>query len=89
MMIPPRRNEWWYRLGTGLRASSVMLKIPKLYKKLGDHGVEEEDLSTSMGLQARGSRGEHSPPENLISPTRVVVSELHGFEKLIAVEEAL
>jgi creatine kinase len=46
-------------IGTGLRAS-VMLKLPKLYKKLGVHALE--DLCDNMGLQARGSRGEHSPP---------------------------
>jgi creatine kinase len=46
-------------VGTGLRAS-VMLKLPKLYKKLGVHKLE--DLADSMGLQARGGRGEHSPP---------------------------
>lgn len=45
--------------GTGLRAS-VMLKLPKLYKKMGVHALE--DMCDSMGLQARGSRGEHSPP---------------------------
>jgi protein-arginine kinase len=43
----------------GLRAS-VMLKLPKLYKKLGVHALEE--LCDNMGLQARGARGEHSPP---------------------------
>jgi hypothetical protein len=37
-----------------------MLKLPKLYKKLGVHALE--DLCDSMGLQARGGRGEHSPP---------------------------
>lgn len=41
-------------VGTGLRAS-VMLKLPKLYKKLGVHALE--DLCDSMGLQARGSKG--------------------------------
>lgn len=43
-------------VGTGLRAS-VMLKLPKLYKKLGVHKLEE--LADSLGLQARGGRGEH------------------------------
>ena len=37
-----------------------MLKLPKLYKKLGLHALE--DLCDTMGLQARGSKGEHSPP---------------------------
>ena len=46
-------------VGTGLRGS-VMLKLPKLYKKLGVHALE--DLCDTMGLQARGARGEHSPP---------------------------
>lgn len=46
-------------VGTGLRAS-VMLKLPKLYKKMGVHKLEE--LADSYGLQARGGRGEHSPP---------------------------
>lgn len=35
-------------IGTGLRAS-VMLKLPKLYKKLGVHGLEE--LAVTFGLQ--------------------------------------
>jgi creatine kinase len=37
-------------VGTGLRAS-VMLKLPKLYKKMGVHKLEE--LADSFGLQVR------------------------------------
>ena len=42
-------------VGTGLRGS-VMLKLPKLYKKMGVHDLE--DFCDKMGLQARGARGE-------------------------------
>jgi len=76
-------------VGTGLRGS-VMLKLPKLYKKMGVHALEvnhrptpphprvapvrkrrclcvlcavlRQELCDGMGLQARGGRGEHSPP---------------------------
>lgn len=84
-------------IGTGLRGS-VMLKIPKLYKK---HGVQEvEALCDSMGLQARGSKGEHSPPGkfgefDISNKGRVGASEVElvqrmidGVKKLIEMEEA-
>lgn len=85
-------------VGTGLRAS-VMLKLPKLYKKIGVHALEE--LCDSMGLQARGSKGEHSPPGkqgefDISNKGRVGQSEVQlvqrmidGVDKLIAMEEAL
>lgn len=84
-------------IGTGLRGS-VMLKIPKLYKKLGVHAVE--DLCDSMGLQARGSKGEHSPPGPLgefdisnkgrigASEVELVQRMIDGVKKLIEMEEA-
>lgn len=84
-------------IGTGLRGS-VMLKIPKLYKKLGVHEVEV--LCDSMGLQARGSKGEHSPPGSqgefdISNKGRVGASEVElvqrmidGVQKLIEMEEA-
>ena len=84
--------------GTGLRAS-VMLKLPKLYKKLGVHALEE--LADSMGLQARGGRGEHSPPGpngefDISNKGRIGASEVElvqrmidGVDKLIDMEEAL
>lgn len=46
-------------LGTGLRASMHVL-LPKLHEQVGMHAME--DLATSMEMQVRGSRGEHSPP---------------------------
>lgn len=46
-------------LGTGLRAS-VMLKLPKLYKAWGVHKLEK--YCDDLGVQARGAKGEHSPP---------------------------
>ncbi|CAM9763281.1 unnamed protein product, partial [Ectocarpus fasciculatus] len=84
-------------IGTGLRGS-VMLKIPKLYKKLGVHEVEA--LCDSMGLQARGSKGEHSPPGpqgefDISNKGRIGASEVElvqrmidGVKKLIEMEEA-
>mmetsp|Transcript_22833 Transcript_22833/g.23061 ORF Transcript_22833/g.23061 Transcript_22833/m.23061 type:complete len:427 (+) Transcript_22833:118-1398(+) len=84
-------------VGTGLRAS-VMLKLPKLYKKIGVVALEE--LCDSMGLQARGSKGEHSPPGkhgefDISNKGRVGASEVElvqrmidGVDKLIAMEEA-
>lgn len=84
-------------VGTGLRAS-VMLKLPKLYKKMGVHDLEE--LCDSMGLQARGSKGEHSPPGpngefDISNKGRIGASEvalvqrmIDGVDKLIAMEEA-
>ena len=83
-------------VGTGLRAS-VMLKLPKLYKKLGVHKLEE--LADSMGLQARGGRGEHSPPGpngefDISNKGRIGASEVElvqrmidGCDKLIDMEE--
>eukprot|EP01041_Mallomonas_annulata_P010547 gene10547-21989_t len=84
-------------VGTGLRGS-VMLKLPKLYKKLGVHALE--DLCDSMGLQARGSKGEHSPPGaqgefDISNKGRIGASEVElvqrmidGVDKLIDMEEA-
>ncbi|KAJ1419581.1 ATP:guanido phosphotransferase [Ochromonadaceae sp. CCMP2298] len=84
-------------VGTGLRAS-VMLKLPKLYKKLGV--VKLEELADSMGLQARGGRGEHSPPGpngefDISNKGRIGASEVElvqrmidGTDKLIDMEEA-
>lgn len=85
-------------VGTGLRGS-VMLKLPKLYKKMGVHDLEE--LCDNMGLQARGARGEHSPPGpngefDISNKGRIGASEvalvqrmIDGVDKLIAMEEAL
>lgn len=82
--------------GTGLRAS-VMLKLPKLYKKMGVHALE--DMVDKMGLQARGSRGEHSPPGpngefDISNKGRIGKSEVElvqlmidGVDKLIQMEE--
>jgi protein-arginine kinase len=75
-----------------------MLKLPKLYKKMGVHALE--DLCDSMGLQARGSQGEHSPPGpngefDISNKGRIGASEvalvqrmIDGVDKLIAMEEA-
>ena len=83
-------------VGTGLRAS-VMLKLPKLYKKMGVEALEE--LCDNMGLQARGARGEHSPPGpngefDISNKGRVGSSEVQlvqrmidGVDKLIKMEE--
>lgn len=83
--------------GTGMRAS-VMLKLPKLYKKMGVHALE--DLCDSMGLQARGGRGEHSPPGpngefDVSNKGRIGASEVEliqrmidGVDKLIDMEES-
>lgn len=85
-------------VGTGLRAS-VMLKLPKLYAKIGVHALE--DLCDSMGLQARGSKGEHTPPGkfgefDISNKGRIGASEVEliqrmidGVDKLIALEEEL
>jgi len=82
--------------GTGLRGS-VMLKLPKLYKKMGVVALEE--LCDSMGLQARGGRGEHSPPGpngefDISNKGRIGASEVElvqrmidGVDKLIDMEE--
>jgi len=85
-------------VGTGLRGS-VMLKLPKLYKKMGVHDLEE--FCDSMGLQARGARGEHSPPGpngefDISNKGRVGKSEVQlvqqmidGVDILIKMEEEL
>lgn len=85
-------------LGTGLRAS-VMLKLPKLYKKMGVHDLEE--LCKSMDLQARGAKGEHSPPgpngefdiSNMqrigFSEVELIQKMIDGVDKLIKMEEGL
>mmetsp|Transcript_16600 Transcript_16600/g.15949 ORF Transcript_16600/g.15949 Transcript_16600/m.15949 type:complete len:423 (+) Transcript_16600:55-1323(+) len=85
-------------VGTGLRAS-VMLKLPKLYKSMGVHKLEA--LADSMGLQARGGRGEHSPPGpngefDISNKGRIGASEvelvqrmIEGVDKLIDMEEKL
>ena len=72
-------------VGTGLRAS-VMLKLPKLYKKMGVHALEE--FCDSMGLQARGARGEHSPPGpngefDISNKGRVGKSEVQLVQQMI------
>lgn len=72
-------------VGTGLRAS-VMLKLPKLYKKLGV--VKLEELADSMGLQARGGRGEHSPPGpngefDISNKGRIGASEVELVQRMI------
>lgn len=84
-------------LGTGLRGS-VMLKVPKLYEQMGQHKFEE--LCDSMGLQARGSKGEHSPPGpggvfDISNKYRIGHSEVElvqmmidGVADIIAQEEA-
>ncbi|CAM9177279.1 unnamed protein product [Chrysoparadoxa australica] len=85
-------------LGTGLRAS-VMLKLPKLYKAWGVHKLEA--YCDEMGLQARGSKGEHSPPGpngefDISNKARIGQSEVElvqgmidGVDELIKLEEAL
>jgi creatine kinase len=82
--------------GTGLRGS-VMLKLPRLYKKMGVHALE--DMVDAMGLQARGARGEHSPPGpngefDISNKGRIGASEVElvqrmidGVDKLIDMEE--
>ena len=85
-------------LGTGLRAS-VMLKLPKLYAKLGV--TELEALTMTFDLQARGGKGEHSPPgpgasfdiSNIqrigFSEVELIQKMIDGCDKLIKMEEAL
>ena len=72
-------------LGTGLRAS-VMLKLPKLYEKLGLEKLEE--LCMTKDLQARGFRGEHSPPGpggafDISNMQRIGFSEVELIQKMI------
>jgi len=85
-------------LGTGLRAS-VMLKLPKLHTKVGAEKLEA--LCDEMGLQARGSKGEHSPPGpngefDISNKRRIGYSEVEliqqmidGVDELIKMEESL
>lgn len=85
-------------LGTGLRAS-VMLKLPKLYKAWGVHKLEE--FCDSLGVQARGAKGEHSPPGpsgefDISNKARIGYSEVElvqqmidGVDQLIKLEESL
>jgi len=85
-------------LGTGLRAS-VMLKLPKLHKEMGVEKLEA--LCDEKGLQARGSKGEHSPPGpngefDISNKRRIGYSEVEliqqmidGVDELIKMEEAL
>lgn len=85
-------------LGTGLRAS-VMLKLPKLYKSWGVHKLEE--YCDSLGVQARGAKGEHSPPGpsgefDISNKARIGYSEVElvqqmidGVDRLIKLEESL
>lgn len=85
-------------LGTGLRAS-VMLKLPKLYKAWGIHKLEK--YCDDIGLQARGSKGEHSPPGSLgefdisnkrrigFSEAELIQQMIDGVDELIKLEEAL
>ncbi|CAN0257933.1 unnamed protein product [Discosporangium mesarthrocarpum] len=85
-------------LGTGLRAS-VMLKLPKLYKNWGVHKLEA--YCDSLGVQARGAKGEHSPPGpngefDISNKARIGKSEVElvqtmvdGVDKLIALEETM
>ena len=75
-----------------------MLKLPKLYKRLGVHALEE--LVDSFSLQARGGRGEHSPPGpngefDISNKGRIGHSEVElvqlmidGVDKLIDLENA-
>eukprot|EP00752_Nemacystus_decipiens_P011223 g9973.t1 len=85
-------------LGTGLRAS-VMLKLPKLYKAWGVHKLEA--YCDSLGVQARGAKGEHSPPGpsgefDISNKARIGYSEVElvqqmidGVDKLIKLEESI
>jgi len=63
-----------------------MLKLPKLYKKMGVHALEE--FCDNMGLQARGARGEHSPPGpngefDISNKGRVGKSEVQLVQQMI------
>ncbi|TMW63192.1 hypothetical protein Poli38472_002133 [Pythium oligandrum] len=83
-------------LGTGLRAS-VMIKLPYL----AQNSDRFYDLCDSLGLQARGSKGEHSPPGpggvyDVSNKARIGFSEVElvqtmvdGVWKLIELEEDL
>lgn len=72
-------------LGTGLRAS-VMLKLPKMYEKMGLHDFEE--FVMTKDLQARGFRGEHSEPGpggafDISNMQRIGFSEVELIQKMI------
>ncbi|RLN87998.1 hypothetical protein BBJ28_00017207 [Nothophytophthora sp. Chile5] len=81
-------------LGTGLRAS-VMIKFPQLSKE----SERFYNLCSALGLQARGSKGEHSPPGpggvyDVSNKARIGYSEVElvqtmidGIWKLIELEE--
>ncbi|RHY56695.1 hypothetical protein DYB26_000256 [Aphanomyces astaci] len=83
-------------LGTGLRAS-VMIKFPKL----SENSDQFYALCDVLGLQARGSKGEHSPPGpggvyDVSNKARIGFSEVElvqtmidGVWKLIELEEDL
>lgn len=84
-------------IGTGMRAS-VMVRLPKLYKKIGVQAMVE--LCDSMGLQVRGHKGEYTPagPNGELdisnkkfiglSEVQLVQSMIDGVDKLIQMEEA-
>lgn len=81
-------------LGTGLRAS-VMIKLPELAK----NSDRFYDICAKLGLQARGAKGEHSPPGpggvyDVSNKARIGFSEvelvqtmINGIWKLIELEE--
>lgn len=83
-------------LGTGLRAS-VMIKLPCL----AEHSKLFYELCDKFKLQARGSKGEHSPPGpggvyDISNKARIGYSEvelvqtmINGIWKLIELEEDL
>jgi creatine kinase len=83
-------------LGTGLRAS-VMIKVPELAKNLDQF----YDICAKLSMQARGSKGEHSPPGpggvfDVSNKARIGYSEVElvqtmidGIWKLIELEEDL
>jgi creatine kinase len=83
-------------LGTGLRAS-VMIKLPYL----AENSKRFYELCDYLGLQARGSKGEHSPPGpggvyDVSNKARIGFSEVQlvqtmidGVWKLIELEEDL
>ena len=76
-----------------------MLKLPKLYKSWGVHKLEK--YCDSLGVQARGAKGEHSPPGpkgefDISNKARIGYSEVElvqqmidGVDKLIKLEESL
>lgn len=70
-------------LGTGLRAS-VMIKFPELAKE----SERFYTLCDTLGLQARGSKGEHSPPGpggvyDVSNKARIGYSEVELIQKMI------